>query len=403
MSPLEVTRSAFRGVSANKLRSALTMLGMLIGVAAVIILLAVGHGSEQSIQSSIEQLGTNTITVFTGGAGRGAGATSTRNQELTVAIAAKLADPATAPDIKSVSPQVSSSVTAVYNGVSTDTNVTGTYPSYFEATNSPVDTGSYFTNDDVNGDRRVVVIGQTVASNLFDQADPVGQEINLNGIPFTVLGVLASKDSNGPNDANDAIIAPLSTVQGLLSGYGAVNSITLQATSARTVDAATAQASAILDRALRVDDPANPPYRILSQAQLLEARTSTSDTFTILLAAVAAISLLVGGIGVMNIMLVTVTERTREIGIRKALGATQGAVLMQFLAEAALLTLLGGLLGVAAGLIGSNFEIVGIDPVIVPASIPLALGVSIALGLFFGSYPASRAAALRPIQALRYE
>jgi putative ABC transport system permease protein len=196
---------------------------------------------------------------------------------------------------------------------------------------------------------------------------------------------------------------PLPAAQAWLTGYGPINTIVVQAKDAKSVDAAQAEATAILNRRLNVTNTASTPYQILNQSQLLATRTSASDTFTVLLASVAAISLLVGGIGITNIMLVTVTERTREIGIRKALGATKRAILSQFLTEATLLSLVGGILGVAAGAIGSQFKIVGIDPVIVPSSIIGALAVAVAIGIFFGSYPANRAASLRPVEALRHE
>jgi putative ABC transport system permease protein len=215
--------------------------------------------------------------------------------------------------------------------------------------------------------------------------------------------VLADKGGAGFNDPNDVAIAPVTAVQETLTGYGPLSQLLVQAAGPDRVDDAQAEVTAILNQKLHVDNPASPPYRILNQAQLLTARQDTAKTFTVLLGAVAAISLLVGGIGITNIMMVTVTERTREIGIRKALGAPKRTVLTQFLVEATVLSLIGGLLGVIVAVVGSQFTFAGIKPALVPASIVLALGVSVAIGLFFGSYPASRAAGLRPIEALRYE
>jgi putative ABC transport system permease protein len=249
----------------------------------------------------------------------------------------------------------------------------------------------------------VVVLGRTAAEELFPGTDPLDKQVTVGGALFTVVGVLAEKSSTGFQDSNDTAIAPLSAVRQVLTGYGALTSILVQARSPDRVDAVQSQVATILDQRLDVSAGATTPYRIQNASQLLATQTETADTFTTLLGAVAAISLLVGGIGITNIMLVTVTERTREIGIRKALGAPRRVILTQFLIEATLLSVLGGALGVAAALIGSSFEIVGVKPVIVPSSIGLALGVSIAIGLFFGGLPAGRAARLRPIDALRYE
>jgi putative ABC transport system permease protein len=398
MSFYEVVRFALRGLSANKLRSALTMLGILIGVAAVILLVAVGNGSAQAINDRIEALGTNTITVMS--AGRG-GSTSTA---LTTTIAGALDDPALAPDVASVSPVVSAAATLTYEG--TDHEVSqfvGTTPSWFASANTPVGSGSGFTADDEAQGRRVVVLGRTVAEELFPGTDPIDKQVTVGGALFTVVGVLAEKSSTGFQDSNDTAVAPLSAVRQVLTGYGALTSILVQARSPDRVDAVQSQVATILNQRLDVAAGATTPYRIQNASQLLATQTETADTFTTLLGAVAAISLLVGGIGITNIMLVTVTERTREIGIRKALGAPRRVILTQFLIEATLLSVLGGALGVAAALIGSSFEIVGVKPVIVPSSIGLALGVSIAIGLFFGGLPAGRAARLRPIDALRYE
>jgi putative ABC transport system permease protein len=400
MSIYEVIRFALRGLSANKLRSALTMLGILIGVAAVILLVAVGNGSAQAISDRISALGTNTITVMS--AGRG----GSSNTALTVPIADALVDPTLAPDVKSVSPVVSTDATVTYGGNDEDVNsFVGTTPGWFAASNTPIATGSSFTQDDVNQGRRVVVIGQTVATDLFPGVDPINKQVTVGGSLFTVVGVLAEKSSTGFQDANDTAIAPLTAVRQVLAGYGSLTSILVEARSPDKVDAVQSEVATILNQRLNVSSSSSTttPYRIQNASQLLQTQTDTANTFTTLLGAVAAISLLVGGIGITNIMLVTVTERTREIGIRKALGAPRRVILTQFLIEATLLSVIGGALGVAAALIGSSFEIVGVKPVIVPSSIGLALGVSIAIGLFFGGLPASRAARLRPIDALRYE
>ncbi|AEV83823.1 Macrolide export ATP-binding/permease protein macB [Actinoplanes sp. SE50] len=413
MNFFEVVRFSLRGLSANKLRSSLTMLGILIGVAAVILLVAVGNGSAKAISDRIEALGTDTITVMSTGRG---GSSSTA---LTRPMADALVNSELAPDIKSVSPVVSaSSATMTYEG--TDHSVStfvGTVPTWFGASSTPVEKGAAFTADDVAQGRRVVVIGQTVAEELFPGVDPIDRQVTVSGALFTVIGVLKEKSSTGFQDANDTAVAPLTAVQQVLSGYGALTSIIVEANDPGRVNLVQSEVATILDQKLGVKSSttartsggrtngtgSGTPYRIQNASSLLETQTATADTFTTLLGAVAAISLLVGGIGITNIMLVTVTERTREIGIRKALGAPRRVILTQFLIEATLLSVLGGALGVAAALIGSHFTIVGVKPVIVPSSIGLAVGVSIAIGLFFGGLPAARAARLRPIDALRYE
>jgi putative ABC transport system permease protein len=404
MTAAEAFRMAVQGVLANRLRSLLTMLGITIGVAAVIVLVAVGNGSALSVQKQIENLGTNVVSIQPGFSfGRGSGGFQASFTQLTLKDVKALQDKSAAPDIKSVTPVVQSSVSTAFGSASyTPGQFIGTTPSYEEARKAPVEAGTFITAQEEAQHARVVVLGQTVVENLFGAQDPLGQTIKLNGIGFVVVGVLEPKGTNGALDQDDVAVAPLTTTQDLITGVSSgLSQIVVEATSSRSVDAAEAEATSILTP--KHSSNGQPTFRVLNQASLLQTTASTNHVFTVLLAAVAAISLLVGGIGVMNIMLVTVTERTREIGIRKALGARRTDILGQFLTEAVLLSVFGGVAGVAAGLIGSRFKIVGVQPAVELYSVLLALGVGVAVGLFFGIYPANRAAALRPIEALRYE
>ncbi|MFI6318580.1 ABC transporter permease [Nonomuraea sp. NPDC050556] len=400
MNQLEILRFALRGLMANKLRSALTTLGILIGVAAVILLVAVGEGSSQSITKNIQRLGANTVTISPSFQGGGGPRTQGRRLALDDARAMN-----GSPSVKSVSPVVTQqSAAATYESATHSiAQLVGTYPAYFEAMNKPVAKGTYFFADDVTSARKVMVIGQTVAEELFGAVDPIGKAVSVSGVPFTVVGVLKEAGSSGMQDADDVAIAPLPAVQQSLTGFGSLSSIVVQATGSTTTESAQAEVTAVLNQRHGITGTRTADYRVLNQATLQETVSAATGTFTVLLAAVAAISLLVGGIGITNIMLVTVTERTREIGIRKAIGAPRSAILGQFLVEATLLSLVGGLSGVVIAFIGTRFTIAGIEPVLVPSSVVLALGVSVGIGLFFGSYPANRAAKLRPIQALRHE
>ena len=402
MSILEMLWSALRGITSNKLRSILTLLGVMIGVASVILLLAVGNGSSQEVRDAISSLGTNTLTVraSSGGGGGQEAATSTSEKTITVDVATQLGA-ADLGHVSAVVPQVTTSLTVATTDASEDSvSIIGTTDGYFDVGTSSVASGEAFTAADVTTAAKVVVIGQTLATTLFPQSSALGESINIDGSPYTVVGILATQSSTGVSDTNSVVIAPISRVQRSFTGFGAVSTLTVEAVDSDSVDAASAEIEIMLNQLLGQTED-DESYTITNQSSLLETQQASADSFTVLLGAVAAISLLVGGIGVTNVMLVTVTERTREIGIRKALGATRGAILGQFLAEAATLTLLGGLLGVVAALIGSNFEINGTQPVVLDYSIPLALGVSVAIGVFFGVYPAGRAAAMRPIQALR--
>jgi putative ABC transport system permease protein len=402
----EMLRIAWGGITANKLRSGLTVLGMTIGVASVIVLIAVGNGSSKAVQSTIQSLGTNVLVVQASGGFRfGARASNTASVSLTKQDAEALQDPSLAPDVKSASPVVNATdAKLVFDGTSYEpSSFVGTTPSYLTAHTYKIAEGATFTSEDVSKHRRVAVIGQTVVQELFAGQSALGQNMKVNGSNYEVVGVLAKKGTNGVTNEDDVVMAPITTVQDSITGAGPIDSITVQAKSESSLDAAEAQVTQILEERHKIKDTAEPGFSVLNQGSLLETSSSTSSVFTTLLGEVAAISLLVGGIGVMNIMLVSVTERTREIGIRKAIGARRGDILTQFLTEAMLVSLFGGITGVAVGVIGSQFEIAGVHPEIATYSIFLAFGAALASGLFFGTYPAARAAGLRPHQALRVE
>lgn len=407
MNWIENFRVSLRGLAANKLRSALTVLGILIGVASVILLVAVGNGSAQAVQARIKALGTNTITVINRGRfGRGPATSGTQSRPATITQAdiKLLTDKNQSPDILSASPVITASVTSAFGSASTTVTVTGTTPTYISAEDYQVQAGRNIDSTDVTDHNSTVVIGQTLVTDLFNPgADPLGQQITLGSARFRVVGVLDSKGSTGTANQDDVAIVPYTSAEDQLTGYPiSFTGLIVQATSSSSLDSAEAETASVLASANHTT-VASLPFTIVNQGSLLATSQSTTATFTVLLGAVAAISLLVGGIGIMNIMLVSVTERTREIGIRKAIGAPKPAILGQFLTEAVLLSMLGGLTGVAVGLIGSRFRIAGVRPVVSGTSIIEAFAVAVAVGVFFGFYPANRAASLRPIDALRYE
>jgi putative ABC transport system permease protein len=401
---------ALRGIVGNKLRSGLTTLGIAIGVGSVIVLVAVGSGSAAATRANLEQLGSNTLTVRAGGFGFGARAgTQSRRIAITTSDVTALSSKANAPDVAQVVPAVNvTNESIVYNGA-TDTpdTIAGTTANFSDVRNYPVQWGQWFTQQEYDTHADVVVLGLTDVKDLVgEQADGsalVGQQVLIGGKSMTVIGVFKSKGTNGFQDQDSIAIMPLTTARDEFVGNdGTVDSITAQAVSAQKAAAAQAEISAVL--VAQHPGSSSTDFSVLNQQSLLQTVSNNNRTFTALLAGIAAISLLVGGIGVMNIMLVTVTERTREIGIRKAVGARHGHILTQFLVEAVLLAGIGGLVGAAVAIVLSNLvTIENVTPVVEPYSVFLALGFAVAVGLFFGIYPANRAAQLRPIDALRYE
>ena len=405
----ETLRTGLEAVRSHRLRSALTMLGILIGIAAVILTVGFGEGASTQIRNQINSLGTNLLiitpgsTTSSGGVNGGLGSATT----LTLQDADALASKAVAPDIAVVAPVSTTFDTLTAGSANWTTSVMGTTPGWLQARARTVAAGRFLTEADEQDVADVTVLGPVTASKLFGHSDPIGQTVNINGLPLEVVGVLTSAGASASaTNEDDEAIVPLSTLAQQIGGGSrtSVDTIYVEATSAGTLSAAYQEANTLLLN-LHGDSPANPDFTINTQQSLVAAASSVNKTLTILLAGIAAISLLVGGIGVMNIMLVSVTERIREIGLRKALGATPRVIRRQFLVEASLLGLAGGVLGAAVGLIGAMIlpHLISSSIAISPGATAGAIGVAMLIGLVFGVYPAGRAARLAPIDALRTE
>jgi putative ABC transport system permease protein len=400
-----LVRVASQSIVKNKMRTLLTMLGIVIGVGAVIVMVAVGHGAQSSIERQISGLGTNLIMITagasnTGGVNQGAG---TFNR-LTLEDADKLQREGTL--LAAVSPVIMTRVQAIGGGTNWRTNINGVSIGFQQVRDWPLLSGTFFSEMDQRQSRKVAVLGKTVADRLFAGTDPVGQQIQLRDVPFTVIGVLTAKgQSAAGTDQDDIVIVPYTTAQNRLSNNSRIWQIIASTYSPTDIPAAQQEIRAIMRESHRLGEADDDDFTIRNQNDLANAASGTTKIMSLLLAAIASISLVVGGIGIMNIMLVSVTERTREIGIRMAIGARASDVLTQFLVESIVMSVLGGIIGLAVGFGGAALlgHITGWSTSTPPQAVVIAVGFSAAVGVFFGYYPARKAAALDPIQALRHE
>ncbi|QTX32454.1 ABC transporter permease [Aminithiophilus ramosus] len=404
----EILRIALRSLRVNRMRSALTMLGIVIGVAAVIAMFAIGNGANEKIGSTIASMGTNLLMVLpgsatSGGARQGSSSVPTLTLEDAEAIGQEITT------VEDVAPVLNGSAQIVFGNANWATTVWGTTTSIMNVRSWTLASGRVFNDSDVRSAAKVCILGQTVAEELFGRDDPLGKTVRINKIPMTVIGLLTEKGSAAMgNDQDDVLFVPVTTAQKRLFGSrfpGKIGTIMVKAVSSETLDFTQEEVTRLLAQRHRIRSGQENDFDVRNLSEFLETAKESTRIMSLLLASVASVSLLVGGIGIMNIMLVSVTERTREIGIRRAIGAKQADILAQFLAEALLLSLAGGLVGIALGGLGSTLlsRFAGWTTAVSSLSVGLAFGFSALIGVFFGFYPAWKASELRPIDALKYE
>jgi putative ABC transport system permease protein len=399
---------AWHAMSANRLRTFLTMLGMVIGVGAVILMMAIGEGAQQSIKRSIDSMGSNLFVILSGSSSTsGSRSGSGNSSALNINDANAVGD---LEDIAAIAPISTGNAQVIFSGSNWNTSIIGTSPTYFSIRGWNVDSGELFSDADIRSANRVALIGKTVAENLFgDDIDPIGKTIRIKKSPFMILGVLESKgQSFDGRDQDDTIIVPITTAQRKLFGNqipGSVRMIMAQAKSEKYMGVAEDAINDLIRQRHNIRENAESDFSVRNLTAMAKTASDTAKTMSMLLGAIASISLLVGGIGIMNIMLVSVTERTREIGIRMAIGAREKDILLQFLLEACVISIVGCVIGVGLGLGGAMLvkKMVGAEILISMQSIVLAFSVAASVGVFFGYYPASKAAKLHPIEALRYQ
>lgn len=401
----ELLKMAALSLIANKLRTLLTMLGIIIGVSAVIAMVSVGMGVRKNVTDSISRLGSNMLIIMSGSSNRsgvrgGAGSVQTLKYDDAKAIKAKIKN------VAYVSPTAQGSYQVVYGHQNWQTSVSGVIPEYAAIQSLTMQSGIFFTEHDVDTRSRVAVIGTTVAANLFGGVNPVGKKIRVGNAPYTVIGLIASKgQSNGGQDQDDVVLIPLTTAQERLMGITYVRSINVQVSESDKMDEVQANIEKLLRQRHRIRDGGEDDFTVRNLTSIMETMNETTTMITLLLGSIAGISLIVGGIGIMNIMMVSVTERTREIGIRKAIGATYNSIMLQFLIESTMISILGGIIGIFIGMgIAEAISKFGnFQTVISSLSIAISFGFSLFVGIFFGMLPARKAARLDPIDALRYE
>ncbi|MFA7252647.1 MAG: ABC transporter permease [Candidatus Paceibacterota bacterium] len=406
MKIIDILEETYSALVANKVRTGLTMLGIIIGIASVIAMISIGQGAQSSITSSIQSIGSNLLMV-TPGAQRTPGVQVSTGRGSAKTLTAEDANAISSlTGVKDVAPELSSRYQVTAKGTNTNTSVDGVTASYLAVKNLEIDLGNFITEQNNRNISKVAVLGPTVRDDLFGEgANPIGQTIRVNGIQFNIIGVTAAKGGTGFGSQDDMIFIPLNTAQRFLAGSDYVSTINIQAESTEIMTEVQTEVTDLLLTRHKITDSTLADFSIMNQSDIVATASSVTDTFTTLLAAVAGISLIVGGIGIMNMMLTTVTERTREIGLRKAIGAKSRDINSQFLIEAVSMTFIGGLIGVILGwFIGyllSILNIIQTDMSLV--SVLLAFGVSAGIGIIFGYYPARRASKLNPIEALRYE